>query len=138
MEAWPGQAGDLAVLRLLAPPAPAPAPAPAPGLRVTHGYPPQASVAAQPQALQLVQGPDGNFVLQTNPAVLQTNPAAPPAAEGGAGAGIFSPAPAPAASAALSPAPAMNTLKSSPKPLQRPRNIADINRTPLFEDEVSV
>ena len=62
-------------------PAPAPAPAPAPGLRVTHGYPPQASVAAQPQALQLVQGPDGNFVLQTNPAVLQTNPAAPPPAE---------------------------------------------------------
>ena len=94
------------------------------------------STAAPHQSLQLVQGPDGNFILQTS-----STPAAP------AEPTVFAPAATSSSSASslssvttsTTSHPSLSSHKTSPiRPPPRPRNIADVNRTPLFEDEVNI
>ena len=73
----------------------------------------------QPQSLQLVQGPDGNynFILQSNTAqpVVEASPV------------VSTPTP--------SPAPVIQASKPPPRVPVRNRNIVDSNRTPLYEDD---
>jgi len=94
---------------------------------------PQINSNTAAQSLQLVQGPDGNFILQTNPSqgILGGQPV-----EVNTGSA--------ANTAAATQNPQQNTTttaitsqaqKSSPRAPARSRTAADPNRTPLFEDE---
>ena len=83
--------------------------------------------ARQPQSLQLVQGPDGNynFILQSSTAsTVQTVNSPGPAAS----------TPGLTVSTSVS-APAVLPNKPAARPAARNRNIVDTNRTPLYEDD---
>ena len=84
------------------------------------------------QSLQLVQGPDGNFILQTNPAqgILGGQPVEVNTGSTVNTASSQIPQQATTTTAITSQAP-----KSSPRAPARSRTAADPNRTPLFEDE---
>jgi len=84
------------------------------------------------QSLQLVQGPDGNFILQTNPAqgILGGQPV-----EVNTGSTVNTAASQIPQQTTTTTAITSQASKSSPRAPARSRPAADPNRTPLFEDE---
>lgn len=96
---------------------------------------PQINSNSAAQPLQLVQGPDGNFILQTNPSqgILGGQPVevnTGSANNTAATASTQNPQQNVTTTAITSQA-----QKSSPRAPARSRTAADPNRTPLFEDE---
>jgi hypothetical protein len=105
-----------------------------PGARSNNPPPPapQQQVLSQQlgSSYQLIQGPDGQFILQTNPVPpMESQPAAatPPSAGAGDAGGE-------GASEGGNPG-LVAAPKSSPRSITRLRQPMDPNRTPLYEDE---
>ena len=84
-------------------------------------------------SFQLIQGPDGQFILQTNPLppVDTDQQQQSSALDGVSGDDDLGEVGSPG----LPPSSLVAVPKSSPRSISRPRQTADPNRTPLYEDE---